>query len=490
MTLRILILIILSLLGQASYAQRKISSKDSAKDTTANKQRSVNTISLYQQYYLVREANKGNPIAEHELGLRYLNGFSFPKDLKQAVYWIKRSADQYVPAANFNLGLLYYRGEGVEWDPFKAYKYIEIAAKAGLSDALYFMGILYLDNFVVPSDFNKAYSYIKASADSGYKPAMNMIKELGDDGIKKLKTMYGDEEVEHEYTKDEIFDIYWKILLNEISKQISIVKSNDPKEDLEKIIKDTSAVNVINRLAMVGNSEALLILGMFHEKGVLKKDIPQALEYYFRAIRLDSKWGYFFMKSLYDNQKEYQAIIEDIRTGVKKNDPVAMYDYYCLSGLGFDNSIDKTDAFGLLKKAVARKHIPSMIELALGYAEGKFEKKNVDKAISVLKTAEQQGAKDAELWIARLNIQENFKYQTKDETIAYLLKASDDGILYAQVMLGYCYEKGLGVDQDDTKAVEMYRTALSRGNKGAFAALKRMHDKIRPGEQSFLIENN
>ena len=74
--------------------------------------------SLIAGYVLVTEANRNDPFAQHELGIRYLLGSGFPADTVKAIYWIRKAADQNLPSARFNYGIMLYNGVGVPWNPY------------------------------------------------------------------------------------------------------------------------------------------------------------------------------------------------------------------------------------------------------------------------------------------------------------------------------------------------------------------------------------
>ncbi|MEJ2494164.1 MAG: tetratricopeptide repeat protein [Ignavibacteriaceae bacterium] len=112
---------------------------------------------IWQQFKLTREANSGDVLAQHELGLRYLLGEGVPADTSKAVYWIRRAAEQNLASAKYNYAILLINGWGVEWNPFQAFKYFREAAKAGMIQAQYVVGILYTDNLIVKRDMNYAY---------------------------------------------------------------------------------------------------------------------------------------------------------------------------------------------------------------------------------------------------------------------------------------------------------------------------------------------
>ena len=133
---------------------------------------------ILQQFKLVQLANSGDPLAQHELGLRLLTGDGIVADTVTAVYWIKKAASQKLTAAMHNYGVMLINGWGTEWNPFTAYEYFLSAAEAGMSQAQYVVGILYTDNLIVRRDWNKSYYWIKKSVDGGYEPAKEVLIEL------------------------------------------------------------------------------------------------------------------------------------------------------------------------------------------------------------------------------------------------------------------------------------------------------------------------
>ena len=118
---------------------------------------------IWQQFKLTQEANSGDVLAQHELGLRYLLGEGMAADTSKAVYWLSKSADQKLPSAMYNYAILLINGWGVDWDTFSAFKYFKGAAKAGMIQAQYVVGILYTDNLIVKQDLNYAYYWVKKS---------------------------------------------------------------------------------------------------------------------------------------------------------------------------------------------------------------------------------------------------------------------------------------------------------------------------------------
>ena len=132
---------------------------------------------------LVHKANDGDPVAQHELGLRYLLGKDFPVDTALAAYSIGKAADQNMSIAQYNYGVFLNNGWGVKWNPFEAYHWFRLAAAHKLPEAQFVMGLFYTDNLALPRDWIKAYHLVKASADQNYEPARNVLQEFVKRGI-------------------------------------------------------------------------------------------------------------------------------------------------------------------------------------------------------------------------------------------------------------------------------------------------------------------
>ena len=82
-------------------------------------------------------AERGDVVAQNNLGLMYLRGDGVPKDLKEAVKWYQKAADQGDARAQFNLGAMYCNGQGVEQNYVTGYALWNIAATNGNQDAKY-----------------------------------------------------------------------------------------------------------------------------------------------------------------------------------------------------------------------------------------------------------------------------------------------------------------------------------------------------------------
>ena len=76
-------------------------------------------------------AEAGDPVAQYNLGLLYLDGHGVPQSMMEAANWFRRAAEQDYAQAQHNLGAMYGSGQGVKRDYVQAYKWLNICAAKG-----------------------------------------------------------------------------------------------------------------------------------------------------------------------------------------------------------------------------------------------------------------------------------------------------------------------------------------------------------------------
>jgi hypothetical protein len=463
------------------------------------------TYRLWQTFLLERQANAGDVLAQHELGIRYLTGRGISADTVKGAFWIQKAAGQNLMSAHFNLGILYYHGWGVGWNPFSAYKEFLTAANRGMVEAEYVMGQFLTDNLVVPRNWEEAHRWVKLAADSGYAPAKETLKELE----RHMQMAASDSATVGKAGKDSLASGSVVLLnfgpdsssRNDLTLLKDVLESGG--EELRKALglssmlegnleMDSTEVLAIRRTADDGSPEALAVLGRCYEKGLLmKKDIVMAAEMYIRAIRLDSRGASEFIWTLLQEEGFHTQLKSRSSIG----DVHANYVWATLRALGFDGILQSNQswisddqALKLLERASDRKHLPSIVELGLCYYGARWVLQDEVKALSLWTKAATLGSQDAKVRIAITKVRANATGKELEESVGVLAEATRAGSVLAQVALGYCYEFGVGLPKKKAEAASLYRSASQRGSQDAFRALKRMHDELRPPEKGFLIE--
>ncbi|MCF8262475.1 MAG: sel1 repeat family protein [Melioribacteraceae bacterium] len=467
------------------------------------------TYPLMAGFLLVKEANSGDPHAQHELGIRYLLGKGFEADTAKAVYWIQEAVKRGLVTANFNLGLMLNNETGVPWNPFEAYKLFKYAAEKGMPPSQYMIGLFLLDNLVVNRDYNEAYKWFKRASNGKFEAADEIIKELKkmnlvveqdslNEIVKSDASAFFDEsllmqnnweldyyEFEEDSNDAEKSDQLFEELLNEENDKLKTVLGISSEKDSVEL-HNKSSIELVKYASEGGSPEALLIYGKSFQKGLMnEKNTLRAALNYVRAARLGS---FKAATQLLEITKD-STFFESLKSEVDNNNPDAMYVWAGLVGLGFDYRIAGDQAFDLLEQAAKLNHVDAIIELGLTYYSGTLVEQNKEKAFEYWKRAAELGSTEAKVRIAFAEILEEKKYNYKSN-IAELSEAAEKGSVLAQTAMGYVYENGVGVKQHKATAATYYRRASNRGNETAFNSLKNLYDEIRPTDPEFQIFEN
>ncbi|MFC2085138.1 tetratricopeptide repeat protein [Bacteroidota bacterium] len=457
----------------------------------------------------MKKANEGDPLAQHELGLRYLLGKGFPKDTINAIHWIQKAVSKNVTTAKFNYGILLNNGIGVEWNPFLAFEEFNFAAKNGMPEGQFTFGIFFTDNLVVSRNYHKAFYWFEKAANSDYEPAkkaLNQLQKLGitfsSDNINNSESLLSsDTSFIYDYT---LLNTDWELDFFEFETESPIDDNSD--ESIKKILTynsdelksvlgisnivdnselvDTSGMNILSFAEKKGSPEALLISGRIHEKGILtEKDLIKAAAKYIKAYRLGANKAVEYLLNLSKSENFFDFLKQEI----ENKNPDAMYTWAGLTALGFDFQLSEKQAMELLQEAVQNDHVYSIIETGLCYYSGNLVEQDKLKALKYWEKAAKLGSDEARIRIAFARIQNNNMGADLRNEIQFLKSTASRGSVLAQAILAYCFEKGLGVKQDKGKAANLYRNAAFRGNQAALKSLKQMYDDIRPDKEEFEI---
>src|ERR1700677_887911 len=113
-----------------------------------------------------KAAEQGNAIAEFDLGLMYDDADGVRKDSEASIKWYQKAAEHGSSAAEYNLGLIYDNGDGVPKDAFEAVRWYRKAAIQGDTSAQVNLGYYYSNGEGVPKDEVEglAWTYIAAAS--------------------------------------------------------------------------------------------------------------------------------------------------------------------------------------------------------------------------------------------------------------------------------------------------------------------------------------
>ncbi len=516
-------LILIALIAANVFVDQYINAQDTTGSLAFKNKRSTQTspyfyrpelaYQIWQKFKLTQEANAGDVLAQHELGLRYLLGEGIPADTAEAVYWIKKAAEKNLTSAKYNYAIMLINGIGVDWNPFLAFKYFKSAAEDGMVQAQYVVGVLYTDNLTVARDWNSAYYWIKESANGDYEPAKEILSQLESriskpevdslfvegktgnnikpvsDPDENLTSSLGLVFIDFDALTDSMVEITDSMLIAdlEISGADSLIRElkSDSLKTLDAFIT-ARRLDIVFKLAENGSPEAQTLLGRLYEKGIyFRKDLLEASVFYYRALRNDSpKAAHLFWKL-----SQSIEFLNLVQSETDKGNPAAQFVWYGLTSLGFDHRIVIDDALKLLDKSANNYYLPAMIEAGLNYYTGRYQPTNIEQGIRIWETAAGLGSKEAGIRLAASRLFDSLIETERQNDFKLVSAAAAEGSLFAMVSIGLCYEHGTGTTKYLPEAVNYLKLAAQRGSQFAYEELQRIFNAKRPDDREFILKN-
>lgn len=117
------------------------------------------------------EAEKGDPVAQFNLGVMYSRGDGVPQDEKKVAIWYHLAAEQGYADAQHNLGIMYEKGLGLPRDFKEAVKWYRLAAEQGHPSGQNNLGFMYYQGNGVLKNFEQAYAWWTVAAANGNEQA-------------------------------------------------------------------------------------------------------------------------------------------------------------------------------------------------------------------------------------------------------------------------------------------------------------------------------
>ena len=132
---------------------------------------------------LKAKAEKGDAIAQYNLGVCYRDGQGVAKDAVEAVKWYLKAANQGLAIAQVNLALMYDDGQGVETNYTEAAKWSRKAAEQGnIGGAQKFLGWMYFAGHGVPQDYAESVKWYRKAAEQGDADAQGRLGGMYENG--------------------------------------------------------------------------------------------------------------------------------------------------------------------------------------------------------------------------------------------------------------------------------------------------------------------
>ena len=125
--------------------------------------------------YLELASNSGNVEAQISLATVFSDGIKVPTDYQKSLKYNLMALEQGSPRANFNLAIMYSKGQGVEIDQIKALDYLQAAAKDGISQAQVNLAAGYANGTFGTIDYTKAVKWYFEAAKQNDALAQNNL---------------------------------------------------------------------------------------------------------------------------------------------------------------------------------------------------------------------------------------------------------------------------------------------------------------------------
>lgn len=128
-------------------------------------------------------AEKGDPVAQFNLGALYTQGQIIQKDYRIAMQWYLAAAQQGHAEAQARVGGLYADGTNVPQDFKKAMQWLMLSAKQGNATAQLDIGEMYATGKGVPQNYKEAIKWYQLSADQGNATAYAKLADCYENGL-------------------------------------------------------------------------------------------------------------------------------------------------------------------------------------------------------------------------------------------------------------------------------------------------------------------
>ena len=411
-------------------------------------------------------AEKGDPMAQYNIGVCYANGYGVDKNELMAFKFFQDSAIQKTAIAQYALAECYFYGRGCKKDENQEVYWLKKAADQSLSAAEWLLGMYCLRN----RENDEAIRYLYNAKKGGVADASFALGQCYEFGIGVERNL------------DQAQELYQEAEKN--GSALAIVASS--QQHLKKGDFET-AIRLIEKAAGQGEPFSSILLGDCYLNGLgVTKDPARAFDIY-RAVALSGNpmglcaLGYCHVNGI-GTETNFVEAVKVFRKASEFMFPPALYGLGgCYSeGLGVESN--EVKAVEWYQKAADMDYAPAQCDLGWCYAQGFGVLSNATKAVEWY-----QKAADIDYAPAQCELgwcyAHGFGVSTNAaKSVEWYKKASDLNYPVAQYELGKCYEDGFGVEANRLKAIEYYEKAARGGDKDAVVALKRL-DSNNEGRQ-------
>jgi TPR repeat protein len=125
-----------------------------------------------------RLIDEGDPRAEHQLAMMYLQGEGVGLDPEKVVRLLDKSANKNHAVAQYELGRLYLEGEHVEKNQETAVFLFGLAAENGLVEAQLLLADMFYRGDIVARNYKQAYIYLLIALQSSKESSPEWVDAI------------------------------------------------------------------------------------------------------------------------------------------------------------------------------------------------------------------------------------------------------------------------------------------------------------------------
>ena len=241
------------------------------------------------------------------------------------------------------------------------------------------------------------------------------------------------------------------------------------------------AATYFKRAAGLGNSEAILELGIMYEDGDgVRKDIRKAMQLYRTAAELGEANAQQNVALLLVKEGEHNAVeaAHFYKLAAAQGLTEAEFNLAMCYEAGTGVDVDFEEAKRWYARAAEKGDTDSEFCLGLCYDAGRGVDVDFGEARRWYARAAAKGDHDAQVNLGFLYEVGNGVEVDFDEAKRLYELAAAQGDDFAECNLGDLYADGLGVDVDLEEAKRWYERAASQGNEDAIAKIPKIERKL------------
>ncbi len=296
----------------------------------------------------VREAaERGDAVAQYNLGAKYANGHGVEKNEREAVAWYRKAAEQGHAGAQNNLGAMYAEGRGIEKNEREAVAWFRSAAEQGYAGAQYNLGVRYANGRGVEKNEREAVAWFRKAAEQGFAEAQNNLGAMYEKGRG--------------------------------------IEKNEPK-----------AAAWFREAAKQGDASAQTNLGAMYADGRgVEKNEREAVAWFRKAAEQGSANGYFNLGVTYAHghgvEKDEREGVAWYRKAVEQDYAPAQYNLgrMYVDGRGVEKN--EHEAVACYRKAAEQGYAVAQYNLGVMYLDGRAVERDEREAMRLFKLAADQG---------------------------------------------------------------------------------------------------